>query len=98
MQAVEDLGVAEEAGDIDQDIAVKGFDFLWIALQQIDVVTQFVEVIDVHAAQNASTYRCYFVIDKIDLAVVLQQPKYVLHQTLFSIESLVWRFLFRGLL
>src|SRR5215469_639594 len=97
MEAVEDFGVTEKASDIDQDIPVESLHLLRVAMQQLDVIAQLVDMVNVHAAQDPPADRRYFVIDKIDFAVALQQPEYILHQTFFSIKSIVWRFPFRGL-
>src|SRR5579871_4272366 len=72
-QALENLRVAKEAGDVDQDIAIERFDLRGIAMQELEVFAEVRDLIDMHAAQDAAPDRGCLVIDEVDFAVGLQQ-------------------------
>src|SRR5262249_32710120 len=98
VQAVEHFRVPKEAGDVNQDIAVERLNFLRIAVQQLDVVAEIVDLIDVHPAQNAAADGCDLVVDEIDFAEIFQQTEDVVHEAILAVEGIAGEFPARGLL
>ncbi len=85
------FGIAKKAGDIDQKIAKEVLDFLWIAVQECNVIAEVFHVMNVHAAHDAPADRPAFVVDKIDFADIFQKAKDFFQQRIFAVK-----YIFRG--
>src|SRR5579864_3720396 len=87
VQTDEHVGIAEEAGDVDEDVAIEGLNLLRIVMKQLHVLAEIGDVVDGHAAEEAATDGGDLVVDEVDLAETLEQAEDVFHETVFSVEG-----------
>src|SRR5207253_8085763 len=72
---VEHFRIAEESGDVDEEVVEEEIDLGGVLLEMAHVIGQLVELAQNHAAENAAVERARFVKGKIDAVKGAQQTE-----------------------
>ena len=78
-EVIEDLPVAEETGDANQQFAIERQHLAGVAFHQSDIVTQVIDLIDCHPSLDAPDHRAGFIERKIHPGPFAQQGKNACH-------------------
>ena len=73
LEDLEHLRITEEAGDVDEHVLVEGLDLRGIALKVFEVLVDFFDFVNHHAAANAANDRGLAVVREIDAGRFAQQ-------------------------
>src|SRR5689334_395805 len=67
------IGLAEKAGDVDEDVLVEGVDLLRVLLEETDVVLDAGRLVQHHPALEAAAEGGLLVVGEIDARTAAQQ-------------------------